>query len=297
MGFGRLSAAQRARVEEWMPAAEVVADLSWNQVETIVLRVRHEAREYVVKAAGPEVHHLGRELDAHLGGFVDVWSRTGHAAVLRHHDREARVLVTEWLPGTLSYRTPAGLDPEVHRRAGRLLRDFHAQATRPSDGVDAAATARALRWLDTSHAIAPDVEAQLRAALAALAPIEADLVPTHGDWQPRNWLVDGHEVRVIDFGRFAFRPAATDFVRLAAQEWREEPACETAFFDGYGRDPRHPSHWHLMRLREAIGTAAWAHQVGDVEFEAQGHRMIADALAELSDPARPGGSRPGDAPR
>lgn len=281
MGFGRLSAAQRALVEEWMPAAEVVADLSWNQVETTVLRVRDGAREYVVKAAGPEVHHLGRELDAHLGGFVDGWARTGHAAVLRHHDREARVLVTEWLPGELVYRTPAGLDPAVHRRAGRLLRDFHAQATRPSDGADAAATDRALRWLDSPHAIAAGVEARLRAALAALAPIETDLVPTHGDWQPRNWLLDGEEVRVIDFGRFAFRPAATDFVRLAAQEWREDPACEAAFFDGYGRDPRHPDHWILMRLREAIGTAAWAHQVGDVAFEAQGHRMIADVLAEI----------------
>jgi len=281
MGLGRLSAAQRALVEEWMPAAEVVADLSWNLVETIVLRVRHGARDYVVKAAGPEEHHLGRELGAHLGGFVDVWARTGHAAVLRHHDREARVLVTEWLPGELAYRTPAGVDPEVHRRAGRLLRDFHAQDARASDGVDAAATARALRWLDTSHAIAPDVEARLREALAALPPIEADLVPTHGDWQPRNWLVAGSDVRVIDFGRFAFRPAATDFVRLWAQEWRAAPACEEAFFDGYGRDPRHPDHWISMRLREAIGTAAWAHQVGDAAFEAQGQRMIAELLAEF----------------
>ena len=30
--------------------------------------------------------------------------------------------------------------------------------------------------------------------------------------------------------------------------------------------------------REAIGTAAWAYQVGDRPFEEQGHRMIAAAL-------------------
>ncbi|MFD4959357.1 phosphotransferase [Microbacterium sp. NPDC058389] len=280
MTLGRLSTGQRSLVDTWLPEAEFVADLSWNQVETLVLRVRSGGEEFVVKAAGPDGHHFGRELDAHLGGFVDTWARTGHAAVLRHHDRDARVLVTRWLPGALAYRTPAGLDPEVHRRAGRLLRDFHGQAARPSDGVDAAATARALRWLDAPHAISPDIEARLRAVLAALEPVEADLVPTHGDWQPRNWLVDGDEVRIIDFGRFAFRPAATDFARLSVQEWRESPACEAAFFEGYGSDPRHPSHWLLMRLREAIGTAAWAHQVGDVAFEAQGHRMIADALAE-----------------
>jgi hypothetical protein len=281
MGLGRLTAAQRALVDAWLPDAAVVADLSWNQVETVVLRVRQGDRELIVKAAGDGDHHLGRELDAHEGGFVGVWSRQGRAARLLHADRAARVLVLEWLPGELAYREPAGVDPDVHRRAGSLLRDFHAQARRPSEGTDAAATRRALRWLDTSDAIAPDVSRRLRAALAALPPVEDDLVPTHGDWQPRNWLVDDDVVRVIDFGRFAFRPVATDFVRLAAQEWRENPACEAAFFEGYGRDPRHPSHWLLMRLREAIGTACWAHRVGDAGFEAQGHRMVAEALAEF----------------
>ncbi|MBD3943396.1 phosphotransferase [Microbacterium sp. NEAU-LLC] len=283
-GFDRLSAAQRALVGEWMPAAEVVADLSWNLVDTVVLRVRHDGDEFVVKAAGPDGHHFARELDAHLGGLLSVWADGGNAPVMRHHDRDARVLVTQWLPGELAYRTPWGVDPAVHRRAGALLRVLHAQAARPSDGVDAAASARSLVWLDSPHAIVPDVEARLRAALAALGPWEADLVPTHGDWQPRNWLVDpaaSDEVRVIDFGRFAFRPAASDFVRLAVQEWRENPACEAAFLDGYGDDPRHPDHWLLMRMREAIGTACWAHQVGDEAFEAQGHRMIADALAEF----------------
>ncbi|KAF2411938.1 aminoglycoside phosphotransferase [Microbacterium sp. B35-04] len=291
MGFGRLSAVQRVRVDEWLPGAEVVADLSWNQVETVVLRVRHAERELIVKASGDADHHMGRELDAHEGGFVSPWQHGGHAALLLHADRAARVLVLDWLPGVLAYRTPAGVDPGVHRRAGELLRRFHDQASRPSDGTDAAATRRALRWLDTSDAIAPEMQARLRHALAALPPVEDDLVPTHGDWQPRNWLVDGGVVRVIDFGRFAFRPAATDFVRLAAQEWRENPTCETAFFEGYGRDPKlgsgpsdrasGPSHWLLLRLREAIGTACWAHQVGDEAFEAQGHRMIADALAEF----------------
>jgi hypothetical protein len=33
-----------------------------------------------------------------------------------------------------------------------------------------------------------------------------------------------------------------------------------------------------LAIHEAIGTAAWAHQVGDEPFEQQGHRMIAEAL-------------------
>jgi hypothetical protein len=32
-------------------------------------------------------------------------------------------------------------------------------------------------------------------------------------------------------------------------------------------------------VREAIGTTAWAYQVGDELFEAEGHRMIAEALS------------------
>lgn len=286
MGLDRLSPEQRALVDVWLPGARVVADLSWNQVDTVVLHVRHGGRDLIVKAGAPENHHIGRELDAHDGsGYVGVWADEGCAARLRHADRGARVLVLDRLPGVLAFGTPAATDPDVHRRAGELLRRFHGQATRASEGTDAAASRRALAWLDSDHAIAPDVEQRLRAALAALPPVEAPLVPTHGDWQPRNWLVEGPAVRVIDFGRFAFRPAATDLARLAAQEWLRAPECETAFLEGYGRDPRHPSHWLLMRLREAIGTAVWAHQVGDAPFEAQGHRMIADVLADVEDSA------------
>ncbi|WP_260757865.1 phosphotransferase family protein [Mycobacterium sp. SMC-8] len=114
-------------------------------------------------------------------------------------------------------------------------------------------------------------------------PREVVVVPTHGDWQPRNWIVDGGvtrgTIKVIDFGRFAWRPAITDFCRLAARHWRDDPRLEAAFFAGYGDDPRHPEQWRMSALHEAIGTAVWAHHVGDETFERQGHRMIAEALA------------------
>lgn len=105
------------------------------------------------------------------------------------------------------------------------------------------------------------------------------VVPTHGDWHPRNWLIDQGIVRVIDFGRFAMRPASTDLTRLAAQQWNGHPELEAAFFDGYGDDPRDPELWRLEALRQAVGTACWAHKVGDEAFEQQGHRMLVEALA------------------
>ena len=109
-------------------------------------------------------------------------------------------------------------------------------------------------------------------------PQPATVVPTHGDWQPRNWLVHRGEIRAIDFGRFDFRPAATDLCRLAVQQWRGRPELEQAFLDGYGADPRSAPSWRIDLLQEAVGTAVWAFQVGDAAFEDQGHRMLREAL-------------------
>ena len=142
-----------------------------------------------------------------------------------------------------------------------------------------AANATSIAWLDREHRIAPDVEARLRDEIASWPTPPATLVPTHGDWQPRNWLVHDESVSVIDFGRAGLRPAMTDLGRLAVQDFTGDPALERAFLEGYGSDPRVPDAWHRNVIRDAIGTAAWAFTVGDEGFEAQGHRMISAALA------------------
>ena len=218
-----------------------------------------------------------RELQAH-DGATDVWVARGRAARLRFGDAALRILVVDHLAGALAASTPAALDPAVHRQAGELLRQFHDEGSIDGAAAEAAAMRRTEDWLDSPHRIAPATVTRLRTALAAASLDPPPAVPTHGDWQPRNWLIDDGIVRVIDFGRFALRAAATDFARLAAQEWRTDPDLERAFFAGYGDDPRTPEHWRLVRLREAIATAAWAHQVGDEQFEEQGHRMIREAL-------------------
>ena len=120
---------------------------------------------------------------------------------------------------------------------------------------------------------------RVRELVAGWPDEPAVVVATHGDYHPRNWLWDDGTVRVIDFGRAAWRPAMTDLARLATREWLGRPELETAFLEGYGDDPREAGAWARMQLAEAVGTAAWAHQVGDEAFEAQGLRMLADALA------------------
>jgi thiamine kinase-like enzyme len=149
------------------------------------------------------------------------------------------------------------------------------------DAYEESENRKALGRFSEPHRIQPEVEKELRAMIALWPTPAAVLAPTHGDWQPRNWLVDDGVVGVIDFGRAALRPAMSDFGRLAAQEFQAHPDCEAAFIDGYGADPREAQAWHRHRIREAVSTAAWAYQVGDEAFEAQGHRILADAFSDV----------------
>ncbi len=282
-----LDRAQQRRVREWLPGAHLVADLGWGLVDSTVLHVRTsdgaagQARDLVVKAGGPGNHHIHRELRAY-DGWVGPLQARGAVPVLRHGDTEARVFVTDFLPGDLLHGHPDETDPDVYRQAGALLALLHGQARRVDADLGIAFNLerreRALRWLAGEHRIPPETVRELRALLADHPTAPAVLVPTHGDYHPRNWMIHRGRVVVIDFGRFDWRPPQTDLARLAAQQFRDDPALEAAFIDGYGCDPRGEDEWRQVMLTEAIGTAVWAYLVGDEQFEAQGHRMIDDAL-------------------
>ncbi|UNK69586.1 aminoglycoside phosphotransferase family protein [Microbacterium sp. H1-D42] len=280
---GRLSSSQAAWVQARVPGATLVRDMSWELMASTVLHVHGAESDVVVKAGDAANHHLDREIAAH-DGWTSPLVQTGHAARLIDADVAARVMVLEYLPGVLVQGTPAEGHPSTYAQAGALLRRLHAQSSRSDADHEARVNARALRWLDGEHRVDADVAARARSILSTDPAPAVDLVPTHGDWQPRNWLIDADVVRVIDFGRFAFRPAATDVVRLAAGQWRSRPDLEAAFFSGhgsvtgYGADPRDPERWRMDALREAVGTACWAFTIGDEAFEAQGHRMLTEAL-------------------
>ncbi|PRY55962.1 aminoglycoside phosphotransferase [Glycomyces artemisiae] len=274
-----LSERQRDLVGTWLPGAAVEADMGWGLVETAVLRVRSGGRTVVVKAGGASDVSIEREIRAHRE-WTGPWVRRGRAARMLHADTDAKILVTEFLPGTLVKDTPAAADPAVYEQAGALLREFHDQAAVDDPGYEARMNAKALAWLERPHRIAPETAAHLAALVRSWPAAGAVCAPSHGDWQTRNWLLDRGVLRVIDFGRTDLRPAAEDFERLAVKEFRLHPGAEEAFVSGYGADPREPGAWLRQRVRSAIGTACWAHLVGDADFEAQGHRMIADVLTE-----------------
>jgi hypothetical protein len=281
MNHPSLSPCQCELIEAWLPGLEVEADLSWQLVETTVLRARVGEQVVVVKAGGAADHHIEREIRAHRE-WTGPWVRRGRAARMLHADVDAKILVTEYLPGTLVQGTAAAAEMDTYAQAGELLRAYHSQAAIEDRDYEPRINAKALAWLDAPHRIAPDAAESLRAMVRTWPQDPAVCVPTHGDWRCRNWLHDNGVLRVIDFGRAGLRPAAEDFERLAVREFVRHPGAEEAFLSGYGRDPREADAWFRQRARAAIGTACWAYQVGDRGYEEEGHRLIAEILSEVA---------------
>jgi len=276
--LGNLSPEQLALLDRWLPGASVEKDHGWGLVETTVLEMTHAGSRFIVKAGGKSDGHIAGEIHAHLN-WLGPWTSRGRAPTLEYGEAASKLLVTRYLPGDLVLGSEYAEVPSTYQQAGELLAVFHAQTTGTDDDYERRKNEKALAWLSGPHRIASDTVERLRTEIAAWPTPAATLVPTHGDWQPRNWLIHNGVVSVIDFGHAAMRPAMTDFARLAAQDFLRDGELEAAFLGGYGADPREPDAWHRNRVREAIGTAAWAHRVGNEPFEAQGHRMISDALS------------------
>lgn len=267
-----LTAPQRELVSAWLPGVEVVGDHSWGLTDTQVLHLRHDGADYTAKGFGPRNHHFDRELRGHREFTAPLLPDRRVPALVRA-DEAARVLLLTWLPGRLVEGDPSATEPDTHRQAGELLARLHGQPGRPSTTWLDEHRERTLRWLAHPHRIPSTVVERVRAHDWAVGPV--DLVPTHGDVSPRNWVVHEGVVALIGLGRADLRPAASDLFRLQSRSWRGRPDLEDAFLEGYGADPRQTWWWTSVVLAELVATAAWAHQVGDEAFEAEGLRGLA----------------------
>lgn len=278
-----LSPQQRARLEVLYPDAAIVADHSWPFGIT-VLEFHAAGTHLLLKASGTS-HHLEREYRAHtrwLGALdADVPS-------LVAYDHTAGLLVKTFLPGRLVLASPAERDPEVFRRAGTLLGRLHrGLAPIQAPHYEESMVRKTRAWLGRAAGLAP--AEQLRAAthwLEAYRPSPVELVPTHGDYQPRNWLLrpDGR-LAVIDFGRAELRPWYSDLVRMEHGDFAIRPALRVAFMDGYGSAPAPDggaaadAGRRLDELMQSLGTIVWSHEMGDAHFEEHGRSMLARILA------------------
>lgn len=110
-------------VRRWFADVEVVGDLSWGLIDTIVPQVRHAEGESIIKAAGPEIHHLGREIAAHEQ-WPAHWRDDGRPPRVLHAVRSEAMLSTTHVPGQPGEGPPSC---EAHRQAGELLAPIRAR--------------------------------------------------------------------------------------------------------------------------------------------------------------------------
>jgi tRNA A-37 threonylcarbamoyl transferase component Bud32 len=264
-------------LDQWYPDRRVIADHSWDLARTHVLEVTTPDEHLIVKAAGPADREIAREIRAHRE-LLRPWTSIGRAPALLHADGRARLIATRYLPGKLVQGSTAEQRPETYRQAGELLALLHGQTAVTDLDHSRRERERTLHTLDKPHRLGSELERRTRGLVESWPNLPVVLVATHGDWQPRNWLDDNDTLSVIDFGHTDLRPAISDFVRLSSRQFQETPALESAFLEGYGTDPRDPAAWRRERIRQAIGTAVWAYEVGDEPFEIEGRRNLADLL-------------------
>lgn len=292
----QLRPAQVDLVRRWFPDHRVVADHTWPGQTSVVLELLTEDGDHVIVKASTGAafdHHLDRELRAHRLVGRDLG--TGFPVLIAADDDE-RILVTRHLPGHIAQGTDWEWHPGVHRAAGELLTRF--QQAGPS--TRAAQLGDELRERGTAgldgarDLITPVAWSAAAALLEQTVSITAALVPTHGDFQPRNWLVDPDRpdddgtpaVALIDFGRFDLRPWYSDLVRLHHRVTPTRPDLRDALLDGMGRDtgtpvgPEDLDGWRLENLVQAISTIVWATAMGFDDFADHGRDMLVRTLDE-----------------
>ncbi len=284
-----LTTRQRELLNQWLGPFEVIADHSWPLQDTAVLQLRAvgsgngdgdgngNGKNFIVKASSTS-HHIAREIRAHQSG---VPSLPGRIPTMRFSSMEDGILVTDFIPGTLVQGTPAEFDASTYRQAGQLLallQQPHGESLEYFPALKAKTVDVLARSEDLLSA---HEHARLNLEIGGLRPGTVSLTFTHGDYQPRNWLLNDERINIIDFGRADDRHWTSDLVRLHHQQFQGRPDLEAAFYAGYGRevDAAETDIWRLENLNQAVGTVLWAHQIGDAVFEQQGREMVERLLA------------------
>ena len=261
----------------------LVADLSWPYEGSEVYRIRDaHGVDHIIKRLIND-RFYGME----VAGYR--WAPAlgpGRAPILEAADRALRAVIVSFLPGApmLGEIEPA-LEARAYRQAGRLLALLH------SAEPPAAETALLERLLDRAEQQLAKAAAELDAGQQTLARRAAQLlaeaapglrgVPTHGDIQPRNLLLDpvSGTLALIDFEKAGIAPPVRDLVRLEAGIFTGRPQLRGAFYDGYGRelDPVETLALRAWVVLDSVSALAWGIPNGDHEIVARARAALTDA--------------------
>jgi Ser/Thr protein kinase RdoA (MazF antagonist) len=266
--------------DDVLGSCEVIEDSSWPHRMSSVWRLRDASgAEWFLK------RHRDRErYDTELMAYRTwVPALTGKAPQLRAFSAPLQAIILSAVPGEpaswpAEQRGQQGTDSTreqaVQREAGRTLRRLHgAQPAVPWPDFAAAkmeffnSLRPAAAGLLTRH----ELDAA-RTEVAALASVPAPAqVPCHHDYTPRNWVVQGGALSVIDFEWSGPDAWLADLARLHLGIWPTRPDLREAFLEGYGR-PLHAAD-HMTLRGCAVLTGVWlvtkAHETGRPSFEAR----------------------------
>ena len=254
---------------------EFEEDRSWEHRASTVLRVRDAGGgRWVVKR-----HRDGARYAAELAAYQKWTSAMGeYAPRLRGYDDEGRVLVLTALSGELTW--PG--DAASHRRAGAALRLLHeAEPAMPWDEFQMAKLTEFEGLAPRASQLLPvEVVDFVLTRILALAGLERApmRVPCHRDYTPRNWLVDGERLHVLDFELARPDVWVNDLARLDSGAWRGRPELRAAFLEGYGRVP--DAEDEVVFGACAALTAIWlvvsGHEYGQPALEDENRRILGE---------------------
>ncbi|MHC3393944.1 phosphotransferase [Streptomyces lavendulocolor] len=167
----------------------------------------------------------------------------------------------------------------IFHHIGQLAAAIHTSAPpRPAAGT--LPLEKLDRHLDGARPhLDPGDEEFIRATAKKAATLPApDLVPTHGDFQPRNlrWDTATGSLYVIDFERAEWGPAVRDFVRLS-DAWHGRPDLLQAVMDGYGRPftPEEETQLTVLSVLDSVSGISYGTAHGDPELVERGLRTLA----------------------
>jgi aminoglycoside phosphotransferase (APT) family kinase protein len=173
-------------------------------------------------------------------------------------------------------------DLAVARQAGEALAALHGIAHEDLDPlpVGDALRSRLARWVEQAAGrVEPELVAECVAAFGD-GPREAEgRCWCHRDYSPRNWVVDGGRLGLLDFEHSGPDWWLMDLVKLD-EVCFEHRGVEEAFYAAYGRRPADGALERLLWMTE-LGTVVWGVTHGDPEYEGIGRRTLARLRARL----------------
>ncbi len=265
-----------------LPGSSQVADLSWPNGESVVI-------EFADPRGGGWIGKWNRHQAVHdreVTALRDWAPRLGpgRAPTLRFADDDAKIMITDRLPGTAG----TAVTPDAYRQAGALTRILHDLVPAGTEADHAAPLSGQIEdWLiEQPDAFAAGDVAFIRSMIDELARLpEPRRGSIHNDNQPRNWIVaDDGTLAMIDFGRAEIDLYVRDFERMVFAEWRDRPELSAAFFEGYGH-PLSADEQALILCRgahQALGTVVWSRRHGDPDYERHGHDILDQVRRQLA---------------